>query len=705
MSFFTLVGFGQNVIYQHDFETKTPGQSYTGTPTIISPQLSNQIWTTSFSGGFTFPNNGKNKGVLNIEDSSGAPTITLTLTVAEGHILNLSSLSFNKERGDDGAKNWSVSINGNSNIANGTVGTDLTTTGQIQVDTNNITGTFTIVLSLSGGNSNGNKNKKFFSLDKFIINGTITNADDTLVYNTEGWTPYEPNANTGDKNVFIASGVYSASTDIKVKNLIIASQGAGIIVTRTGSIIVNENLITANSLTLRSGSENYSSLIVYGTVTGTAKYLRHVNVNTAGNDLISAPVTGQLFTDFILENGNIYSTADESLFLFGPFNKNTGEYVFWGNSTVAPLQPAIGYRAASDNNSTLIFNGKVNTNMITTPIVYSGPKFMEWNLVGNPYPSYIDGAQFLQTNLNLLNPNAAAIYGYDGNASDGWSVLTIANMGTPGYPLYMTPGQGFLLATKTAGGDVVFNPTMRTVAHNDDYISGKPAQQNRAHAVLQVSNGADLYKTGIYFNESSTKVMDAGYDATVYGGKAPTFSIYSHLVDNASGLDLAVQSLAYADLSSNLSIPLGINAKKGQQITVSLDDILIPNGIEVYLEDKVAKTFTKLTDSDYTFSVNSNMTGSGRFFINFRGTTSDLDTAVPTDLQMYTTSKTVFIKGILNEATTVSVYDFQGRVIKTMQLEENSSTNQIDLTPVTSGLYIIKLKNNTQEKTQKIILK
>lgn len=538
-----------------------------------------------------------------------------------------------------------------------------------------------------------------------ILSGSVLLDNETLVYTNGTWSPNAPSATTGDKNVLIAAGVFPLNSDIKAKNLRIATTNAGISVLPAGSISLSGNLITSDNLTLRSSSTNYSSLIVNGTVTGPAKYIRHVNVNTAGNDLISAPVTGQSFTSFILENANIYANANETLYLFGPFSKTTGEYLTWSNATTTALAPAIGYKAASENNSTLTFVGKVNTTAISTPLVYGGPKYVEWNLVGNPYPSYVDGIQFLARNMNLLSPNAAAIYGHDGNSYDGWRIMTLANMGTPGFPKNMTPGQGFLLATKPGGGNVVFEPYMRLVAHDDDYISGRPADSNNAHTVLQISNGSETYSTGVYFNENSSKAMDTGYDATVYGNNAPKFSIYSNLINDNAALQLAVQSLSFDDLSTDINIPIGINATKGQQITVSLADVSIPEGFDVYLEDNVSKTFTKLTESDYTFTSNTNLVGTGRFFLSFKGTTLGLEPEVMNGLHIFTKSKTVSIKGLLNDTTTVTVYDIQGRIINSRQLKANSTINELDLSQVDTGIYVIKLKNSSQEKTQKVILK
>ncbi|MGC1632633.1 MAG: hypothetical protein WA749_11035, partial [Gelidibacter sp.] len=202
---------------------------------------------------------------------------------------------------------------------------------------------------------------------------------DGLLYSNGKWTPHPPNAQTGNKNTLILNGMYTEANNVKVRNLNISGE-AGIIIEKTGSITVNGDLETSNNLTLKSDSENYSSLIVYGLVRGTAKYQRQVQTKngmgvTRNEVLISAPLTGESFKALRAVNPNIASNSMNSLFLFGPFNKITGGFTLYTNTEKGVLKAAAGYKAASTNNGSFTFTGMVNTSKIKKDIQNSGPVY------------------------------------------------------------------------------------------------------------------------------------------------------------------------------------------------------------------------------------------------------------------------------------------------------------------------------------------
>ena len=373
------------------------------------------------------------------------------------------------------------------------------------------------------------------------------------------------------------------------------------------SITTNSSLWNNGTLELNSVSTSYSSLIINGTANGDVQYLRHVN-NTAAsgesgsNDLIAPPVFGQAFGDFASVNPNIVENpSDPSQKLFGPFNKTTGSYQLYDTDipedASAILDAGNGYRAASSDTSTFTFEGEVAVTTITKPIVVAGPNAAEWNLIGNPYPSYIKLSDFLASNNSEFDPLSSGVYGYDGDASDGFNVWNQA-YSDANPDAVITPGQGFLVASKAGGGTITYTPSMRSVGTTDDFIVGRNANPNLAHLKLQMTSDTDLYKTDFYFNENATLSMDAGYDSAIFGGNAPAFAIYSHLVETNEGRDLAVQSVNYNALN-NVVIPLGVNATQGEQLSISVLETDIPNHIDVYLEDTVTNTFTLLNTTEY----------------------------------------------------------------------------------------------------------
>lgn len=71
------------------------------------------------------------------------------------------------------------------------------------------------------------------------------------------------------------------------------------------------------------------------------------------------------------------------------------------------------------------------------------------------------------------------------------------------------------------------------------------------------------------------------------------------------------------------------------------------------------------------------------------------------------TSSTKLIIDGIEEETLISIYDIQGRIIntKTKTPINGKIEERIDLSNLTQGVYLIKIKNSTINKTQKLILK
>lgn len=541
-------------------------------------------------------------------------------------------------------------------------------------------------------------------IEDYTINvtGTVN-----YTYNN-GWSPSNPIgvSNTVD-TISIVSGnaIISSNTSC---NTATVSAGAGLTIDAGVTL-------TTNDLTLESNSTSYSSLILDGTISGTINYERHVNVNGSGvtgsNDLVSAPLTGQAFNNFATANPNILNNG--TLYLFGPFDKTTGQYVTYAGSATTPLEAGIGYRAGTTDNGTVTFTGTAENTTISIDIINSGPTEpaeQEWNLVGNPYPSYLNVQAFFNhevstgvPNLALFNPTTAAIFGYDGDATDGW---VIYNLATTTSSTVIAPGQGFFVsanAVNVAAYDLEFTPAMRRTGTSDDFIAGRNAEL--VYLKLNLSSATNASKTEIYFNTNASLGFDLGYDTKVWGDTPTEFAIYSHLVQDNTNDAMALQTLHSTDVS-NATIPLGVNANQGEQLTFSIADMNVPASVKVYLEDVVTNTVTLLNTSDYIITPATPIHGTGRFFLR----TSDealstiennLDTI---NIIALNRSKELVVSGQLQEQTLLSLYDIQGRNVLTVALNSDTLKNRIDVSNINQGVYVATVKHKDNIKTQKLVI-
>jgi hypothetical protein len=376
------------------------------------------------------------------------------------------------------------------------------------------------------------------------------------------------------------------------------------------------------------------------------------------------------------------------------------------------LLKAKGYRVATDNGDLLTFTGTPENGTVTFPI--ANPALgSEWNLIGNPYTSYVDADLFLSVaNSALLDASAVAIYAYNSGIYTGSaptnSNFTVINKATiaalTGENFNIAPGQGFFVASNAAGGTIEFTAAMRTLNGDDDYITGRTSNDSEFFKLNLI--GSETYSTSIFFNTNASLGLDPGYDAAVYGEDSENYPIFSHLVEENTGRAMALQAIDPTDLTS-VSIPLGVNANQGEAITFSIDASNLSSTTLVYLEDTVANTYTLLNSGDYTLTPSTNLSGTGRFYLQVSNVTlSTIDNNFD-QLNIYSNQneKTIVIAGQLVDATKATIYDIQGRVVNTSVLQNNSSSQSIDVRHLNTGVYIIQLANGSQNKTQKVIIR
>ncbi|MTE25696.1 fibronectin type III domain-containing protein [Winogradskyella ouciana] len=540
----------------------------------------------------------------------------------------------------------------------------------------------------------------------------VTVPSGSILYCGGDWIYSDgPDETSGSLNTIIADGTYTVDADkeVEVNNLEIYS-GATVIVKEGASLMVKGNLTNNGTLQLESISSKYSSLIVDGTSTGNVIYMRHVNnaagagTTTAANDLISAPVTGETFGAFRAANPNILSgtIGGNPAFLFGPFDTSTVSFVNYSSADDSSvLAGGRGYRSGSTDGGTYTFNGVVETASVDVPVVAGGAS--NWNLIGNPYPSYLKVQEFLNNvaNSGLIDENAVGIYGYDGTAADGW---TIYNLATTNATTVIAPGQGFFIDAE-ASGNISFTPSMRSKGSDDDFIAGRNASP-LTYFKLKATTNNNSYHTDFYFNDNASLGLDPGYDAAIWNETPPSFALYSNLVQENTGVPMALQALNTNDLS-DVVIPLGVNANANEDLTFSILESTLSGNVEVYLEDSETNTIVLLNSGDYVFTPSTNISGTGRFYLRFNSNVLGTTDQLLEQLKIYTNSieNTIVISGQLLSETDFKLYDINGRIVSSTELDINTNRQSIDVSKLSSGIYIVELLSTTNEKRiQKLII-
>ncbi|WP_179344966.1 T9SS type A sorting domain-containing protein [Winogradskyella ursingii] len=222
---------------------------------------------------------------------------------------------------------------------------------------------------------------------------------------------------------------------------------------------------------------------------------------------------------------------------------------------------------------------------------------------------------------------------------------------------------------------------------------------------IEIKDSQKNFSTDIYFNTNASQGLDLGYDASLIGGVAPPFSVYSFLVEENDGTPMGIQSLGENELG-NVTVPLGINSTETQQIEVSIKEITIPESVFVYLEDKLTGMYTLLNDENYTFFPDENMANGERFLVHFESELLDINmfkSNLP-EITFNQNLKRIEVKGLVGEKQLIEILSLSGRKISFKMLNANNLSCSIDVSTLTTGIYIIVIKNFGYQRSQKVLI-
>ena len=492
---------------------------------------------------------------------------------------------------------------------------------------------------------------------------------------------------------------------------------------------------TGGSLTLNSSSTEFASIIVEGTASGNITYNRFVNYQAAGEwDMIGPPVLNQNMQSFAQTNTNNNTTSGAmamggDYYALGQYLTQWGSWVNYTTSTIpnANFPAAKGYQMGTNSigsgsdtqGQTLAFTGEIATTTQTINIQNqngaNGGNGRRWNLVANPFSSYINGntnagttnggTNFIDVNANVLDLEYTGLYYWDAD-EDGWDVFNQLQTNSNDGTLFIAPGQGFFVAARNSEvAQISFTPQMRTILGGDDFISGAPILLNYKLDLKLFNGSAERAKTKFHFQQGLTLGLDAGYDAGAYNQAA---ALSSRLPEDDQEVNFQLNAMNL-EAAYNQSIPLVINQQEGQNFRVSISNNTLPEDVNVYLEDTQNGTLTSLKDQDFELIAQSDLSDAGRFYIRF--TTQNLavnDVLSPSSLTVFklNTDAFVTIQGLTPEMgkTTATIYNMLGMKVREKALNNTAATQQISTQGLASGVYIINLKAGEQAISKKIII-
>ena len=395
-----------------------------------------------------------------------------------------------------------------------------------------------------------------YSNEAFTINTTNWIGATNTIWNLD--SNWDNNIPTSSSLVTIPdvinSPIISSGTEAKVGNLIINANKT-LTINSSNSLTINGTLSNNGNLNLNSGS----SLIINGSSTGNISYSRTLTSNW---HLISSPITSQDINEFTVTDTAINSIGTSgSNYGLAPYDNNGLAWKYFTTTTIASSGNFIsgkGYSALRSSEGDIIFSGSIST--VDISIAITDGTTNEWNLVGNPYPSYIPSNSnadvsnnFLTINSPNLNTSFQAIYLWNGTTYEAINHASDSR--------FIAPGQGFFVNSITGGSVVNFTKAMQSHQSSDVFSRIKSSWPK---IILKMTDGKTNKSTEIKYITGTTTGLDPGYDAGMFSVNSNSFSVYTHLVANSKGIDFSLQALP-PDNFENMIIPIGYNSLEGKE--------------------------------------------------------------------------------------------------------------------------------------------
>ena len=505
--------------------------------------------------------------------------------------------------------------------------------------------------------------------------------------------------------IFLLMSYISVGQDLTVIS------GGSITIPKDSYVFVGGNFSnTAGTVTLHSDSDEFSSLLVSGAASGDITYNRYVNVVGSGKwDLIGAPVSGMAFSTLI-QDANIANNGS-GVYAVGAYDNTTDTWANATNATVGNLMLGQGYQMATIGGGTLSFTGAIadgdQTVTITNSDAENAGAGRRWNLIANPFPSYLnandnaDGTNnFLTVNTAAIDDNFEALYGWKADGT-GYEIYNNSSTAT-----HIAPGQGFFVAAAGSGENqtITFTKAMQTVTGVDDFVAAKSA----ASYELVIDMYSDAVKVGdtkFYFKEGLTLGLDPGYDAGAFN-QSSGFS--SRLVEQDNGIGMGINAMP-TDAMSNTIVPLTINQEAGIALEIQIASSTIPEDINVYLEDTVENTFTLLTNEGFELTAQTTLSGVGRFFIHYTTSTLSTDTESSTSLLTAYKGKGnayITVEGLqqFSEPANLILYNVLGMKVLSRKIQSPSQKETLSTLGLKTGVYILKVQAENIVFTKKLVI-
>ena len=484
------------------------------------------------------------------------------------------------------------------------------------------------------------------------------------------------------------------------------------LVISSGELIIDQTPVTVNSITVNPGAK---------------LTLASAKILTAGTIMLQSDGTNGTAT-FVDNGGTLSATATVQQYLTGgrnwyftsPVTSATSNVVtgtvgnqLWSYSepgynwnpitaTDSTLHVGNGYVANLAIEGALSFTGTLNTGNQQVSLIRTenGKAKRGFNLIGNPYPSYLDPTTVINSAPEMENTvwyriKVSSTYHFETvNTTSG---IGTNNNGAGAVTKNIPPMQAFWvrIAPTYTAKSLTFTNAMRSHEAGTNRLRVK--ELNTQQIVrLQVSNGISSDEAVLYSDPNAS----GSYDA--YDSQKMTNSIASipEIYTLAGTEQLAINGLDVIPYDTEL--PIGFTTgQAGTNFSIKASQFSnFETGIQILLHDYLLNTTQDLAMADYSFTSDAVAT-STRFTVLFKApsVTTGINPNSNANIWISLANNQILVNGASGEST-VAVYNAVGQRLVSQHLTASNRS----LGTFVPGVYMVTVTNSGKTITQKIIV-
>jgi hypothetical protein len=516
----------------------------------------------------------------------------------------------------------------------------------------------------------------------------------TNVWNTPAdWSTGVVPENT--HNVIVSSGILTIDQDVTINNLTV-NPGAAV------TLYAGKTLVVTGNLMLKSNAANGTATFVdYG---GTLHVSGASNVEqyfTSGrNWYVSSPVTAA--------TGNVVlGTTGNKLW---QYNEANADWTTDVPATSTPLNIMNGFVANVVSDGVVTFTGGVlNTGdqSLTVNRTENGRAKRGFNLVGNPYPSYVNWESATKNNLlpSMWYRSRNALNSYVFDSYNGESHVG-TNLNGFAVTANIPPLQAFWVKVsdgQTSGALSFTNAARTHKSAADGYLLRSQQAEEQQVLRMDVSNDQNRDQAILVLNAKASNGFDS-YDTPKMSNENSSIPEIYTMADSEA---VAINGLK--SLAANLELPLGFKTGESDNFTFRVSEASnFEAGTLILLKDKWSNTTQDLTDGKtYSFSSDAiNTLDRFALVIKTLSSQTDIDNtgAGCQAISIFSDDShriVIQLVGFGEPKGQITLYNVFGKVLLTTRVTGSSTVIHSDLP---GGIYFVKALVGGKQVVRKVVL-